>query len=258
MIRPAWKALELPVLSSISDRGLVIGRVQRWKGPEVVCAALESLGSRTPLVDWVGRDTAYATRDGSTIAHLKERYPQAWGDKIAHYQPMPPADVARRQRSARFNLVASTWDVFNFTGVEAMASGRPTIVSSGAGASELVEDGINGYRFEAGDPDSLAAAIERVLSEKPARLAEIGHAAQETVRVSLDPQKIVAQRLAAYRKTIEAFAASPPVAATSWIGDICRPTREARAGDAAFLEHFPLRELTSHVARRVSRRILSR
>ena len=73
-----------------------------------------------------------------------------------------------------------------------MASGRPTIVSSGAGASELIEDGVNGFLFAAGDPDGLAEVLEHVLGESPARLAEIGRAGQETVRTALDPKTIAA------------------------------------------------------------------
>ena len=258
MIRPAWKASESHPASSLVDRGLVVGRVQRWKGPQVVCAALERLGTRAPIVDWIGRDTVWGRRDSSTSAHLAGAYPGIWGMRVVHNPQMPPEEVARRQAAALFNIVPSNWDVFNFTAIEAMASGRPTIVSNGAGASELIEDGVNGYLFKAGDSEALAAALERVLSEQPARIAKLGRAAQETVRTSLDPEKIASQRMATYCAAIDAFAANPTAPATGWIGDICRPTKGAKQSDTAFLEHFPLRELTSHVVQRVSRRIFSR
>ena len=258
MIRPAWKTAKPNATLVPVDRGLVVGRVQRWKGPQVVCAAIERLGARAPLLDWVGRDTAWHTCNGSAIAHLRCVYSDVWGEKILHHPQMLAAEVARRQAAALFNLVPSTWDVFNFTAIEAMASGRPTIVSNGAGASELIEDGVNGYLFQAGDADALAAALERVLCEKPDRLVRVGRAGQETVCASLDPQAIAAQRLAAYRDAIDAFAARPPARATGWIGEICRPSQPSGQSDMAFLEHLPLRGLAAHVAERVSRRILSR
>ena len=257
MIRPAWNVADA-ITAPLSARGLVVGRVQRWKGPQVLCDALKRLGARAPMVDWIGRDTAWGRRGSSTSAHLARAYAEIWGRRVLHYPPVPPAEVAQRQAEALFNLVPSTWDVFNLTAVEAMASGRPTLVTNGAGASELIEDGVNGYRFQAGDCDALATALERVLCEQPGRLAEIGRAGQETVRTSLDPEAIARQRLAAYCAAIDRFAANPTKPARGWIGDICRPTETSKQSELAFLEHLPLRGLTAHVAQRMSRRILSR
>ena len=71
---------------------------------------------------------------------------------MRHLPQVPPEEVARLQRAARFNVITlDLRDVFNFTCVEAMASGRPVICSRGAGASGLIEDGVNGFVFESGD-----------------------------------------------------------------------------------------------------------
>ena len=148
-----------------------------------------------------------------------------------------------------FNLVPSSWDVFNFTAAEAMASARPTIVSTGAGASELIVDGENGFLFAAEDAAGLAETIERVLSASPARLAEIGAAGRETVRRELDPAKIAADRVAAYRAAIDAFAAAPPSPVGGWLGEICRPSA-AGSADGAFLEQHSMRTLAGHLAKR--------
>jgi glycogen synthase len=160
----------------------------------------------------------------------------------------------RRQSSALFNIVPSTWDVFNFTAVEAMASGRPTIVSTGAGASELIEDGVNGFLFANEDSDSLAEAMQRVLSESPARLAEIGQAGRNTIRAALDPSTTAAKRVAVYRAAIDAFRARQPAPIGGWLGAICRPS-EGVENDMSFLENLPLRALTKHVATRISRKV---
>ena len=49
---------------------------------------------------------------------------------------------------------------------EAMASGRPVIVSNKCGsASELIEEGINGYKFEAGNESSLLQSMENMLEQ---------------------------------------------------------------------------------------------
>jgi len=199
VIAPAWFRSDIFEPQHSTDRGLVVGRLQRWKGPVVLCEALRRLGCSAPCVDWVGRDTAWGARDGSAAKHLAQIYPDVWQTKFVHCAPISPAEVARRQARALFNIVPSTWDVFNFTVVEAMVSGRPAVVSTGAGASELIEDGVNGYLFINESADALAGAIERVLSESRIRLAEIGREGRNTIRAALDPKTIAAQRLAAYQ-----------------------------------------------------------
>ena len=70
IIHPAWQRTEEPAPQALGNRGLVVGRVQRWKGPQVLCAALNLLGSRAPDFDWIGKDTPWDDCKGSTIAHL--------------------------------------------------------------------------------------------------------------------------------------------------------------------------------------------
>ena len=222
----------------------------------MVCEALSRMGGRAPQIDWFGRDTPWEYRGGSTSAHLAGAYPGAWGKQIVHHAPISPEEVRRRQSGALFNLVPSTWDVFNFTAVEAMASGRPTIVSTGAGASELIEDGVNGFVFPSGDADKLAAAIDRVTGASPAHLAGIGRAAQDTVRRALDPASIAAQRVAAYRATIETFNGRRASVTHGAIDEICRLADSAATDDTAFLDQIPLRTLVRHVARRLGKKAL--
>jgi glycosyltransferase involved in cell wall biosynthesis len=253
-ILPAWSTPNILEDREPNDRGLVVGRLQRWKGPAVLCEALRRLASRAPCIDWVGRDTAWGARDGSTAKHLAQAYGDVWQTKLVHHLPISPAEVAHRQARALFNIVPSTWDVFNFTVVEAMASGRPVIVSTGAGASELIEDGVNGYLFANDDADALAGAIERLMSETPARLAEIGREGRSAVLDRLDPKAITARRLAAYRAAIDAFSEKPSVPVGGWLGAVCRPS-DAFGYDMMFLENFPVRGLLKHVAERIFRRV---
>lgn len=254
-VLPAWSATGVVESKGLGERGLVVGRLQRWKGPEVVCGALRHLGGRAPCVDWVGRSTPWGRRDNSASAQLARTFPEVWGTKLFHHAQISPAEVAHRQAHALFNIVPSTWDVFNFTAVEAMVSGRPTIVSTGAGASELIEDGVNGYLFAKDDAGALAETIERVLSENPARLAEIAREGRNTIRRALDPKAIAAQHVAAYRTAIDAFKTRPTAPVGGWLGTICRPS-DATGIDMNFLENFPLRVLTKHVAGRISRRLI--
>jgi hypothetical protein len=155
-----------------------------------------------------------------------------------------------------FNLVPSTWDVFNFTAIEAMSSGRPTIVSDGAGASELIEDGVNGFVFEAGNATALASAIERTLTEPPSRLVEIGRAAQETITAACDPRIIALQRVAAYESTITDFRSSDRKHSL-WLDDICSPRQASNDRQLAFLDGQPLRLIAAFLLRRLRMKLSS-
>jgi len=65
--------------------------------------------------------------------------------------------------------------------LEAMASGRPVVVTANAGIEDYVEHGRTGLLVPAGDCDALAGAIESLLAD-PDRAAEMGRAAAVTVR----------------------------------------------------------------------------
>jgi len=254
-IPPAWHQTNNAGAITPSGRGLVVGRVQRWKGPQVLCEALKLLRDRAPTVDWIGRDTIWGAMQSSSASHLSAAYPEVWGRTIHHHSQMSPNEVSARQHAALFNLIPSSWDVFNFTCVEAMASGRPTIVSTGAGASELIEDGENGYVFPANDAQALAALLDRVSTESQGRLIEIGKAAQQTVSTALDPANIAERRFAAYTNVIDDFAHHQPAAADGWLAEICHPSQSS-SNEMAFLEHFPLRNLARHVVDRTTRKVL--
>jgi glycosyltransferase involved in cell wall biosynthesis len=254
VIRPAWAPRGSPNGDGPSNRGLVIGRLQRWKGPTVLCEALQRIANREFGIEWVGRETAWGVRGFSTGKYLAQTYPNLWGKRFVHQLPIPYSEVARKQASALCNIIPSTWDTFNFTAVEAMASGRPAIVSKGAGASELIENGVNGYLFDAEDADSLACAIDRVLGETPTRLAEVGEEGKKTIGTALDPQLIASQRIAGYRASIDKFQSSSSSSVEGWLGSVCRPDQTTGAG-MRFLENVPLRVLAKHVAERLVRRI---
>lgn len=251
-ILPAWKPLAPLPAAPRSNRGLVVGRVQQWKGPQVMCEALRLLGSRAPGIDWLGRDMPYGPGGGTMVSHLQQCWPDVWGRQLVHLQQQPPAETQRLQSQAQFIVVPSDWDTFNFTCVEAMAAATPTICSTGAGASELIDDGVNGFRFEKKDAPSLAQALERMLSlSGPAREA-MARAGQASVLRALDPQINAGRRVVAYGAAI-AQPAQPRLAGDDWLRQAVCPRTDGESLD--FLHLVPLRGLLGHSARRLLRKL---
>lgn len=251
-LRPAWSGVPAASGEGFLDQISVFGRIQRWKGPQLLSEALHLLPGTPPIV-WHGRDVAISAKGASTDAWLRANFPDIWASRITTMSPVPPATVASIQSRSKLNLVPSTWDVFNFTVVEAMHSGRPIVCSDRAGASELIEDGLTGFVYEGSSPKALAAALERALSLPEERLVEIGMNARTHIAAELNPQKIAKERIKSYEATI-VVDGQPRSPVPDWVKQIAMP-RVPGDGSLPFLELHPLRKLTYHVGARIMRKL---
>lgn len=253
-ILPAWEPLLAfnPTVKR-SSKGLVVGRIQRWKGPEVLCDALQLLGERSPSIEWIGRDTVFEQRDVLTSQHLQRNWPGIWGQAITQLPQQAFGDTARRQAAAAFLVVPSLWDTFNFTCVEAMGAGTPVVCSTGAGACELIEHDVNGFVFENGDASSLASALDRCQSLSPDDRHSIAEAGRQTVLRALSPTTICQQRLAAY-ENISRMAPRAVPSDSDFVRVACTPLAGAQTSSLAFLDQLPLKGLLEYSTRRVLRK----
>jgi colanic acid/amylovoran biosynthesis glycosyltransferase len=82
--------------------------------------------------------------------------------------------------------------------IEALAAGRPAIVTDIRGSNELVEDGVNGWMVPAGDVAALAEVIGRVAQLAPEDLSRWGARARESVDPARRESRVLARLVAAY------------------------------------------------------------
>ncbi|MFZ5779690.1 MAG: glycosyltransferase family 4 protein [Pseudomonadota bacterium] len=257
--RPLWRPPERAALPNAdrTDKGLVVGRVQMWKGPHVLCEAIQLLGNRSLHIDWVGRDASLNQSGDSTAQYLRSAWPEVWGQQISWLPPESHAAILDRQRQAAFVLVPSIWDVFNMTCIEAMSAGTPVICSSAAGASELIQDGTDGFVYGSNDASELARAIDSFMTMPLSRRREIGAAAAATVEKALAMSVILPQRLAFYERA-GAQPAALPLAADDWLSHIAQPARdpsESALHDS--LDGLPLHKLLKYSFRRALEKAIS-
>jgi glycosyltransferase involved in cell wall biosynthesis len=238
-----------------SDHGLVVGRIQYWKGPTVLCEALRLLGAKAPIIDWIGRDVAYRSSQTSMSDHLSKNYSDIWGSKIQPIGTFSPSATCRLQTQASFVLVPSIWDVFNYTCVESMAQGQAVLCSKGAGASDLITDEYNGLTCSADNPESLASSLEKLLSWSDAQRKEVGRAAQHTVFTQLAPALVAQKRVESYERLIQS--GKYPVRPNAWIVDSVSPG-ESLANPLSFLDRLPLRELNNYLLKRTFDKLMKR
>ena len=235
--------------------GLVAGRIQSWKGPELLCRAIEAMGSQLPAdlcIAWAGRDTATAPDRSSMSRWLAHEYPDVWGTHIVPIGQQQGGDLASLMASVRYVIAPSSWDTFNYTVAEGMAASRMVIASTYAGSSFLIEPGVNGYSCDATSDEELAAGILTAHSAAEAEQRRMGAAARATVDAALDPNVIAASMRDALTHL--------RTGSTTPVNALVRRffTGTSTSDDStAFLETVGIRELAAHLGHRLARRVRS-
>ncbi|MDJ0840548.1 MAG: glycosyltransferase family 4 protein [Acidobacteriota bacterium] len=174
-------------------KGLVISRLIPGKRVDLLIEALEG--------DEGLRDLSFTIYGlGGQREILRQRAERAGLDVS-----LPGFSGELNQLSADYDFLVHLCpeEPFGLVILEAMAAGLPVLVPDSGGVTYIVEDGRNGYRFQANDPESLAAGLHR-LTETPA--AELNAMAARAT-ADLEGRFSCEQNLLRYRELIaEAFA----------------------------------------------------
>jgi UDP-glucose:(heptosyl)LPS alpha-1,3-glucosyltransferase len=117
------------------------------KGLDAAIDALAAAGNEAFWLAVAGRD-----RD---LEKFRQRAKAAGVAKRVHFFG-GREDVRPLYAAADCFILASRYDPFPNTALEALAMGLPAIVSSRCGAAEVIEPGVNGWVCEPDDPPGLA------------------------------------------------------------------------------------------------------
>jgi glycosyltransferase involved in cell wall biosynthesis len=104
------------------------------------------------------------------------------------------AQVRDHLRSSRALIMPSFAENLPVAMMEALAMGRPVLGTYIAGVPELVENGVNGWLVPAGNVDSIADAVIRILNAPTDELTRMGQAGAERVH-SMHNARIEAAKL---------------------------------------------------------------
>lgn len=144
---------------------LYCGQMIARKGIDVLLAAFARLDRGRLLL--VGREAELPT--------LLAPLPAAARERITYAGFQPPEELPRFFAEADVFVLPSRYDGWGVVVNQALGTGLPILCSDRVGAgADLVEDGVNGLRFAAGDADALAAALHRCV-DAPAQLEAWGH-----------------------------------------------------------------------------------
>lgn len=171
---------------------VLVARLDPMKSQDVAIRALARVQDEAPRAKLmlVGGGGFSAGRHGGLgmphaerwRAHLEELAASLGvADRVILTGNLPDADLDVAYTRARAVLLPSVVEGFGLAAVEGWLYGRPVLVSRGAGVSELVEDGVNGYAFDAGDADALAGRM-RLLADDASLATELGRAGRQAAR----------------------------------------------------------------------------
>lgn len=182
-------------------RILVVGRLEPRKAPELAVEAAAMLAPDVPDLEltFVGRSRGFRDRMpyGEWVASLAERM----GVATRFVPQVPHGRMRELYAQARVVAVPSHFESFSVAALEAMASARPVVYSSGVGAGEVLGRGNAGTEFTAGDPRALADALRPYLLD-PQSATETGNAGRRLARDCCGPDIIAEQRERCYAEAL--------------------------------------------------------
>ena len=110
-------------------------------------------------------------------------------------------DIPGALSSLTLFVSAARSEPFGLSIVEAMAAGLPVVAAASEGASEIIEDGHSGKLVPAGDPESLAAAVNDLL-EDPVERSRLGRNALLAARRRYSLARMASDTERVYREVL--------------------------------------------------------
>jgi len=166
------------------DGGLVyVGRLTRSKGVVTLARASRRARVRVTFVgDGEARSEALAANPDALIT--------GW---------VSPKETEAYIRGAQALVLPSLWyETFGLVVADALAVGRPVVVSDRAGARELVQDGVNGLVWRADSEDHLGECLRKIAQRSCVR--GLSERAPELYTASwISPERHAAQLTKVYQ-----------------------------------------------------------
>lgn len=188
------------------QRIVCAGRIERFKGQDVLVAAFAMIAAKHPRAQLllVGPDQwSRRERFAQVVEHLVPD--EAIRSRIFLSGAQPLVSTQDQLRRAAIAVVPSTgFESFSFSTLEAMAAGRPTVVSRIGAMPELLDYGRCGMISSPGDVGELALALDRLLGDRLLR-EELAACAHQHALDVYDTEAVLPQFLRTYELARERF-----------------------------------------------------
>jgi len=162
------------IKQTVAFCALFAGRLSSEKGIETLIRA------------WIGLDyPLLIAGDGPT----KENIQNKASSSVKFLGWLNQKDMMKlMQEAACFIFPSECYEGFPLSLLEAMAFGKTIIASDLGQRREMIEDGVSGLLFKAGDAADMRAKIDRIISDSALRKS-MGNAARKTYLERYVPEK---------------------------------------------------------------------
>lgn len=161
--------LKLPPEFPIGQVILTVGRwaaSERYKGADDLIVAFAQLRPKFPNVHLM------LVGQGDDLVRLQTLAAEASTTDTVHFiHGLSREGLAACYARADIFALPSTGEGFGLVFLEAMAFGKPIVAAAAGGATDLVENEVNGLLVPAHNPEQLANALARLLNDEALRSA---------------------------------------------------------------------------------------
>lgn len=160
-----------------ANRLVFVGRLTTEKQIDVVLRAMNKLDPSLDVTfDIIG--------NGDQRRNLEQVVKELdLGDRVTFHGLTSDEELRATLSRASVFVIASIAELQSIATMEAMASGLPVVAADAVALPHLVHDGENGYLFEPGNVDDLAAKLTTVLTQTPEERVRMQRASREGVKV---------------------------------------------------------------------------
>jgi glycosyltransferase involved in cell wall biosynthesis len=159
------------------NRIVFVGRLTAEKQVEVILKAMTKLD---PALDTTF-DIVGGGDQRKQLEHLASQLGLA--DRVTFHGRTSDEELRALLSRASLFVIASIAELQSIATMEAMASALPIVAADAVALPHLVHDGENGYLFEPGNVDELAARLTDVLTAEPAEYERMQRASLDGVAI---------------------------------------------------------------------------
>lgn len=197
---------QFPAAPPPTDPVFTLLSTRSWEpiyGVEVIARAFAAAARSAAVHSASGRrltELRLVMLGGGSQARLLQHIFRQAGvlDRVLFPGQVSQAELPRFHQLSDIYVSASHSDGTSISLLEALATGRPALLSDIPGNQEWVTPGINGWLFADGDDQALAQAI-LLAAEQRSQLAEMGRAARQIAEERADWPKNFARLSNAYQ-----------------------------------------------------------
>lgn len=163
-----------------AKRFVYVGTLIKRKYPSTVITALSQSYQNEPFeICYIG--------EGDDKKQVQQRFDELkCKGRLVFTGRIPREEVIQYLKQSDVFVMISKGEVFGLVYLEAMALGCITIASRHEGVDGIIEDGVNGFLCEAGNPDELSSILARIRRMSFEELQNISQKAKETAFIYSD------------------------------------------------------------------------